>query len=81
LLQPNFVKKKQRMKKVVSYTIGWDTTAKEGYLTAVDEDKESHAFGQLSQEEFRILYDLLKEDKVFIDNNHWFISGWENPKF
>ncbi|OYU66926.1 MAG: hypothetical protein CFE22_06465 [Cytophagaceae bacterium BCCC1] len=65
------------MKKVVSYTIGWDTKAKEGYLTAVDEDQVSHAFGQLSQEEFRILYDLLKEDKVFIDNNLWFFSGWE----
>lgn len=68
------------MKKVLSYTIGWDTQAKEGYLTAVDEDSVSHAFGHLSHEEFRILYDLLKEDKVFIDNSHWFIGGWENPK-
>ena len=65
------------MKKVVSYTIGWDTNAKAGYLTAVDDEKVSHAFGQLSQDEFRILFDLLKEDKVFIDNNHWFVSGWE----
>jgi hypothetical protein len=32
------------MKKVISYTIGWDTKAKEGYLTAVDEEQVSHAF-------------------------------------
>ncbi|SOE21175.1 hypothetical protein SAMN06298216_1647 [Spirosomataceae bacterium TFI 002] len=68
------------MKKVLNYTIGWDTKAKEGYLTAVDEDNKSHAFGQLSQDEFRLLFDLLKEDKVFIDNNHWLISGWEGKQ-
>lgn len=68
------------MKKVISYTIGWDSKGKRGYLTAIDENNESYAFGQLSKEEFRILFDLLKENKVYIDNNHWFISGWDQKQ-
>lgn len=65
------------MKRILHYTIGWDTQSKEGYLTAIDEDLVSHAFGKLSQDEFKILFDLLKEDKVYIDSNKWIISGWE----
>jgi hypothetical protein len=67
----------EHMKQILTYTIGWDINAKQGYLTAIDEDQDSHAFGQLSLGEFRILYDLLKENKVYIDNKHWVISGWE----
>jgi hypothetical protein len=68
------------MKRILNYTIGWDINQKKGYLTAVDEDSDSHAFGNLNQEEFRILYDLLKEDKVYIDNKHWFVSGWDTKQ-
>ena len=68
------------MKRILNYTIGWDTKAKKGYLTAVDEDHVSHSFGKLPKEEFKILQDLLKEDKVFIDNNQWIIGGWDENK-
>lgn len=65
------------MKRILNYTIGWDTKAKKGYLTAVDEDQVSHSFGELPNEEFKILQDLLKEDKVFIDSNKWIVAGWK----
>jgi hypothetical protein len=65
------------MKRIIKYTIGWDIEGKEGYFTALDETQTSHAFGKLPQSEFHILIDMLKQSKVFIDNNKWIISGWE----
>ena len=50
---------------------------KEGYLTAIDETQTSHVFGKLPQSEFQILVDMLNQSKVFIDNNKWIISGWD----
>lgn len=66
------------MKKVIAYTLGWDTERKQGYLTLVDEYSQTHAFGELSAEEFAMLTQMLKENRVCIDNNHWIITGW-NP--
>lgn len=68
------------MKRVISYTCGWDPIEKVGYLTAIDETQNSHAIGNLSKEEFRIMYDLLKEDEVYVDKHHWFVSGWDLNK-
>jgi hypothetical protein len=65
------------MKQIIKYTIGWDMEGKEGYLTAIDETHTTHAFGKLPQSEFQILIDMLNQNKVFIDNNKWIISGWE----
>lgn len=69
------------MKQIVKYTLGWDTLAKEGYLTAIDETLASHIFSKLPPLEFQILINVLKEKKVFIDGNKWIISGWDenNP--
>ncbi len=65
------------VKKIISYSIGWDSQNKQGYLTTVDEQKQTHAFGKLGLEEFKLLHDMLKEANVFIDNNKWLICGWE----
>lgn len=64
------------MKKILSYTIGWDIKSKQGYMTAIDEDDTSHAFADISQDELRMLVDMLKEHKVYIDNSKWIIGGW-----
>ena len=65
------------MKKVKSYTAGWDAENRLGYLTVVDKDDESHVLGKLERDDFRMLLRLLKEEKeVFIDNNNWLVSGW-----
>lgn len=67
------------MKKVLSYTAGWDAKNSLGYLTVVDDEDESHLLGKLEGADFRMLLRLLKEEKeVFIDKNNWLVSGW-NP--
>ena len=68
------------MKRIIKYTIGWDMEGKEGYLTAIDETQTSHIFGKLPHSEFQILIDMLNQNKVFIDNNKWIISGWEDKE-
>ena len=68
------------MKQIIKYTIGWDMEGKEGYLTAIDETQTSHVFGKLPQSEFQILIDMLNQNKVFIDNNKWIISGWDKEE-
>lgn len=65
------------MKKVLSYTAGWDAENRLGYLTVVDNEDENHVLGKLERDDFRMLLRLLKEEKeVFIDNNNWLVSGW-----
>lgn len=66
------------MKRILTYTIGWDTEAKRGYLTVVDEDQTTHALSNLPLDELKILVDLLKENSVFIDQNNWVIIGWHS---
>lgn len=66
------------MKRILSYTIGWDLQAKQGYLTAIDDGQATHALANLSMTEFKILVDILKENDVFIDQNNWLISGWKD---
>ena len=67
------------MKKIISYTLGWDTERKQGYLSLVDETNQTHAFGNLNSEEFVLISQMLKENRVHIDNNQWIIAGW-NPE-
>lgn len=64
------------MKRILTYTIGWDTETKQGYLTVIDESQTTHALANLSLNEVKILVDLLKENSVLIDQNNWLISGW-----
>lgn len=64
------------MFKIKSYTVGWDTIKKQGYINAQDEHGQSHHLSELGAEEFKIITDLLKADKVHIDNNKWVIGGW-----
>lgn len=67
------------MKKVRSYTAGWDAEKKHGYLTVKDVENNSHYLSKLSGEEFGILLKMLKDDKeVYIDQNNWIVSGWSH---
>ena len=68
------------MKQIIKYTVGWDMASKEGYITLVDETQKSYVFGKMPPPEFHLLVEMLKENKVFIDNNNWIISGWEKEE-
>ncbi|MGL4629892.1 MAG: hypothetical protein ACRCVT_01705 [Leadbetterella sp.] len=63
------------MKKVLSYSLGWDTNAKVGYITLNLEGQKTHAFGKLGIDEFRIVSDILRQDSVYLDHQQWIISG------
>lgn len=66
------------MKKVLSYTAGWDAKNRLGYLTVVDDAQTNHVLGKLERDDFRMLLKLLKEEEeVFIDDNNWLVSGWK----
>ncbi|MFN8357967.1 MAG: hypothetical protein U0Y10_26130 [Spirosomataceae bacterium] len=64
------------MKKIISYTLGWDTEHKQGYLTVLDESQQTHVFGNLTTEEFALLSQMLKENRVYIDQTQWIVVGW-----
>lgn len=65
------------MKKVKSYTAGWDAENKQGYLTVLDDDNNNHFLSKLERDEFSLLLQMLKEEQdVFIDQNNWLVSGW-----
>jgi hypothetical protein len=64
------------MKRIVDYNMAWDSQAKLGYFTAIDEQQQSHIFENLSQAEFSLLQGMLKENRVYIDQNRWIITGW-----
>lgn len=66
------------MKKVSSYTAGWDSKNKKGYLTVQDETEQNHLLGNLEREDFEVMLSLLKDKgEVFIDENHWIVAGWK----
>lgn len=66
------------MKKVLSYTAGWDAENRLGYLTVVDTEMQNHLLGNLDREDFNIILQLLKKEKeVFIDRNNWIVAGWK----
>lgn len=68
------------MKKVLSYTAGWDAENRLGYLTVMDIENHKHVLGNLERDDFRMLLKLLKEEEgIFIDNNNWLVSGWAPP--
>jgi hypothetical protein len=64
------------MKRIIDYTLAWDSSNKLGYFTAIDEQNQSHVFSKLCLGEFEILLGLLKENRVYIDNNKWIVTGW-----
>lgn len=65
------------MKRILNYILAWDYDKKTGYLTATDEDAGSHVFADLGKDEFKIMLDLMKEEKVFIDRSNWIVAGWK----
>lgn len=69
------------MKKVSSYTTGWDSKNKKGYLTVQDETEQNHLLGNLEREDFEVMLGLLKDQgEVFIDENQWIVAGWQGDE-
>jgi hypothetical protein len=67
------------MKKIQSYTLGWDTIQKLGYINLKDEGQKEHTLGKLGAEEFAIMLGMLAKGDVFFDEQNWIIAGWR-PK-
>lgn len=64
------------MKRIQSYTIGWDIIKKEGYLTLTDENQQNHSYGQLSLEEMALLQSFLNQETLHLDSQQWLIAKW-----
>jgi hypothetical protein len=67
------------MKRIKSYTLGWDTEHKQGYINLVDEDDQKQMLSKIPTQEFSMMLMLLARGDVFIDDQKWIISGW-NPE-
>lgn len=68
------------MKQIKTYTLGWDTNLKMGYLSLTDEESEIHHFSEIPASEFLILLSMLQMNNLQIDNQKWLISGWDSHK-
>ncbi len=66
------------MKKIRTYTIGWDPVHKAGYLRAELDDGSSMLLENLDGQELLIIMELLKTPPVYSDQAGWLISGWIN---
>lgn len=64
------------MKRIKSYTVGWDTKNKQGYVSLIDEQEGRHLFDKIPNSEFSMILLLLKENQLFLDNQNWLIAGW-----
>lgn len=64
------------MKRIKSYTVGWDTKNKQGYVSLIDEQEGRHLFDKIPNNEFSMILLLLKENQLFLDNQDWLIAGW-----
>jgi hypothetical protein len=65
------------MKKIKSYTVGWDTQHKLGYLSLIDENDKEHPLSKISAEEFAMLLTLLNRKDLYLDRQKWIVSGWQ----
>ncbi len=63
------------MKRIITFTFGWDIGGKSGYLTLLDEDGGRHAFRDLGVAELQILAGNLERYPAFIDQNQWILWG------
>ena len=68
------------MKRIKSYTLGWNTAQKEGYITLTDESQKDHSFEKVSLEEMVLIQKLLYQEEAYLDEQKWIISGWDKPK-
>lgn len=65
------------MKRIKSYTLGWNTTQKEGYITLTDDSQKDHSFEKISLEEMALLQKMLYQDDAYLDEQQWLIVGWK----
>lgn len=63
------------MRRIITFTFGWDIRGKSGYLTLLDEDGVRHAFRHLDAAELQMLAGNLERYPAFIDQNHWILWG------
>lgn len=63
------------MKRIITFTFGWDIHGKSGYMTLLDEDGGRHAFRDLDANELQILSASLERYPAFIDQKHWILWG------
>jgi hypothetical protein len=65
------------MKRIKSYTLGWDTENKLGYLSLIDEEDNEHLMSKVPAEEFSMMLLLLNRTDVYFDRQKWIVSGWK----
>lgn len=66
------------MKKIRTYTIGWDPAHKAGYLKAELDDGSSLLLESLNAQELLLIMELLRRPPVYSDQAGWLIGGWIN---
>ena len=68
------------MKRIKSYTLGWNTAQKEGFITRTDESQKDYPFEKVSLEEMVLIQKLLYQKEAYLDEQKWIISGWDKLK-
>ncbi len=68
------------MKRIITFTFGWDICSKSGYLTLLDEDGARYAFRNLEAGELQMLAGNFHRFPAFIDQNHWILWGTAEPE-
>lgn len=64
------------MKKIQTYTIGWDPEHKTGYFKAEMEDGSSLVREGLNDREMLIILEMLRNPPLYTDKAGWLIGGW-----
>lgn len=63
------------MKKIETYTLGWDPEHKAGYFKAVPEEGPALVLQNLSAQEMLVILEMLRNPPVYTDNAGWLLSG------
>lgn len=63
------------MKKIETYTIGWDPEHKAGYFRAELGDGSALVLQSLNAQEVLIIMEMLKNPPMYTDKAGWLLSG------
>lgn len=64
------------MKKIETYTLGWDSEHKAGYFKAELDDGSSLVLQNLDAQEMLVILEMLRNPPVYTDKAGWLIGGW-----
>jgi hypothetical protein len=62
------------MQKIKSYSLGYDTVNKVGYINLTTENNQEHSIGKIPTDEFAFILKLLSTGELFLDNQQWLVA-------